>query len=296
MYGKYHIVKASSFYSAADAWTLSPDPGSGSPLQAAATTQTVNAQGQVVSTGQLVRMSPIYQVMRIPGETTQSFNLLDALVPVSTGSQIQTLSGFMVAGSDPGHYGQLQMFVTPRDNPVNGPAIVSAKIGATPTVSGQISLLNQNGSSVLLGNVLMIPVANALLYVQPLYVESSRNPFPVLQRVIAVYGNQPAAIGNSLSSALTQLFSAPVSGQPDDGRIVDHAVARRPRHCWPRPRSVHAVPGRPEGGQPRQLPDRHQLDGVVPPAGPGADRRPGGQHHDDHHHQPGQAAIAGLNS
>jgi hypothetical protein len=217
MYGKYHIVKASSFYSAADAWTLSPDPGSGSPLQAAATTQTVNAQGQVVSTGQLVRMSPIYQVMRIPGETAQSFNLLDALVPVSTGSQIQTLSGFMIAGSDPGHYGQLQMFVTPRDNPVNGPAIVAAKISATPQVSGQISLLNQNGSSVLLGNVLMIPVANALLYVQPLYVESSRNPFPVLQRVIAVYGNQPAAIGNSLSSALTQLFSAPVQASPTTG-------------------------------------------------------------------------------
>ena len=211
MYGKYHIVRAQSFYSAADAWTLSPDPGSGQPAQALATTQTVNAQGQVVSTGQLVRMSPIYQVMRIPGEAGQSFNLIDAFVPVSAGSQIQTLSGFMIAGSDPGHYGQLTMFVTPRDNPVNGPAIVAAKIDATPGVSGQISLLNQNGSSVLLGNVLMIPVANAILYIQPLYVESSRNAFPELQRVIAVYGNQPAAIGNSLSSALSTLFAAPVS-------------------------------------------------------------------------------------
>ena len=66
MYGKYHITRAASFYSAADAWTLSPDPGAGSPSQALATTQTVNAQGQVVSTGQLVRMSPIYQVMRDP--------------------------------------------------------------------------------------------------------------------------------------------------------------------------------------------------------------------------------------
>jgi len=217
MYGKYHIVKAANFYSAADAWTLSPDPGAGSPSQALATTQTVNAQGQVVSTGQLVRMSPIYQVMRIPGETTQSFNLIDALVPVSSGSQIQTLSGFMMAGSDPGHYGQLQMFVTPRDNPVNGPAIVAAKISATPGVSSQISLLNQNGSSVLLGNVLMIPVANAILYVQPVYVESSRNPVPLLQRVITVYGNQPAAIGNSLSASLTQLFSAPVQASPTTG-------------------------------------------------------------------------------
>jgi len=217
MYGKYHIVRAQSFYSAADAWTLSPDPGSGSPSQALQTLQTVNAQGQVVSTGQLVRMSPIYQVMRIPGEAGQSFNLIDAFVPVSAGSQIQTLSGFMIAGSDPGHYGQLNMFVTPRNNPVNGPAIVAAKIDATPTVSGQISLLNQNGSSVLLGNVLMIPVADALLYIQPLYVESSRNAFPELQRVIAVYGNQPAAIGNSLSAALSSLFSAPVTTTPAGG-------------------------------------------------------------------------------
>ena len=214
MYGKYHITRASSFYSAADAWTLSPSPGSGSPSQALATTQTVNAQGQVVSTGQLVRMSPIYQVLRIPGEAGQSFNLLDAFVPVSSGSQIQTLSGFMIAGSDPGHYGQLKMFVTPRDNPVNGPAIVAAKIDATPVVSSQISLLNQNGSSVLLGNVLMIPVSGAILYIQPVYVQSSRNPFPELQRVIAVYGNQPAAIGNTLSAALSSLFSAPVTTTP----------------------------------------------------------------------------------
>ena len=131
MYGQYHITRAASFYSAADAWTLSPDPGAGSPSTGSATTQTVNAQGQVVSTGQLVRMSPIYQVMRVPGQTTQSFNLLDAFVPVSSASQIQNLSGFMIAGSDPGHYGQLKMFVTPRDNPVNGPALVAAKIDAT---------------------------------------------------------------------------------------------------------------------------------------------------------------------
>ncbi len=211
MFGKYHIVKASNFYSAADAWTISPSPGAGSPSAALATTQTVNAVGQVVSTGQVVRMAPIYQELRIPGESQQSFNLIDALVPVSGGSQIQTLSGFMMAGSDPGHYGQLKMFVTPRANPVNGPAIVSAKIAATPTVSSAISLLNQNGSSVLLGQVLMIPVANALLYIQPLYVASSRNAFPELQRVIAVYGNSPAAIGNTLAQALTTLFQAPVS-------------------------------------------------------------------------------------
>ena len=209
-YGKYHITTAQSFYSAADAWTLSPSPGSGSPAQALATTLTTNAQGQQVSTGQLVRMAPIYQELRVPGQAQQSFSLLDAFVPVSGQSQIQTLSGFMIAGSDPGHYGQLQMFVTPRDQPVNGPALVAAQIDAQPTVSQQITLLNSNGSSALLGNVLMIPVADSLLYIQPLYVESSRNAFPELQRVIAVYGKQ-VQIASTLSGALSLVFQAPVS-------------------------------------------------------------------------------------
>ncbi len=215
-FGKYHITTAQSFYSAADAWTLSPSPGSGSPAQALATTLTTNAQGQQVSTGQLVRMAPIYQELRVPGQAQQSFSLLDAFVPVSGQSQIQTLSGFMIAGSDPGHYGQLQMFVTPRDQPVNGPAIVAAQIDATPTVSQQITLLNSNGSSALLGNVLMIPVADSLLYIQPLYVESSRNAFPELQRVIAVYGKQ-VQIAPTLSAALSLVFQAPVSTSTDTG-------------------------------------------------------------------------------
>ena len=210
MYGKYHITSAPNFYSAADAWTLSPSPGSGSPSQALATTQTTNAQGQLVSTGQLVRMAPVYQEMRVPGQTQQSFTLLDAFVPVSSQSQIQTLSGFMIAGSDPGQYGKLQMFITPRNQPVNGPAIVASEIDANQAISKQISLLNQNGSSVLLGNVLMIPVADSLLYIQPLYVASARNAIPEIQNIIAVYGNKPA-IGTTLADALTQVFQAPVS-------------------------------------------------------------------------------------
>jgi uncharacterized membrane protein (UPF0182 family) len=216
MYGRYHLTNAPAFYSAADAWTLSPSPGSGSPSAALATTQTTNAQGEVVSTGQLVRMSPIYQELRVPGQTQQSFTLLDAFVPVSAGSQIQTLAGFMIAGSDPGQYGKLEMFVTPGNQPVDGPSLVAARIDANQSISKEISLLNQEGSSVLLGNVLMIPVANSLVYIQPLYVESSRNAFPELQEVIAVYGNQ-AAYGDTLASALSQVFNAPVSTTPTTG-------------------------------------------------------------------------------
>jgi uncharacterized membrane protein (UPF0182 family) len=216
MYGKYHITSASSFYSAADAWQLSPSPGSGSPSQALPTTLTTNAQGQQVSTGQLVRMAPLYQELRIPGQTQQSFNLLDAFVPISGQSQIQTLSGFMMAGSDPGHYGQLEMFVTPRDSPVTGPAIVASQIDAAPGVSQAITFYDQSGSSVLLGNLLMIPVADSLLYIQPMYVQSSRNPIPVLTEVIAAYGKQ-VQIKQTLAGALQAVFGAPVSTSNNNG-------------------------------------------------------------------------------
>ena len=148
----------------------------------------------------------------------------------------------MMAGSDPGHYGQLEMFVTPRDNPSNGPAIVAAQIDATPKVSQQITLLNSNGSSALLGNVLMIPVADSLLYIQPLYVQSSRNAFPELQQVIAVYGKQVGASTARCDSALADVFNAPVSTTPggtgSTGAISPQVAIAAER----RPDPVPAVP------------------------------------------------------
>src|ERR1019366_9194203 len=106
------------------------------------------------------------------------------------------------------------------------------QIDATPAVSQQVSLLNQNGSSALLGNVLMIPIADSLLYIQPLYVQSSRNSFPELQGVIAVYGKQ-AALGTggtdnnaqeALQDALTQGVQAPESTTPGGGGTVSPQV------------------------------------------------------------------------
>ena len=218
-YGRYHITRPAAFYNATDAWNLSQTPGAGSPSAALAQTFTTNAQGQTVSTGQVARMAPLYQVLQVPGEQGLSFNLMDAFVPVSQGDQIQTLSAFMVAGSDPAEYGKLKVFVTPRGQAFDGPALIDARISATPDVSQEISLLNQNGSSVVLGNVLMIPVNQSMLYFRPLYVESSRNQLPVLKKVIAVYGGpggSQVAMGDSLEQALEAVFQAsvPLGGQP----------------------------------------------------------------------------------
>jgi len=216
-YGRYHIVTPSNFYSAGDAWNVSQNPGSGPPNVALATTFTTNAQGQSVSTGQIARMNALYQVLQIPGETSVSFNLINAYVPVSQGDTSQTLTAFMVAGCDPSNYGELKVFVTPRGQPVDGPALVDARILSTPDVSQQISLLNQNGSSVLLGNVLMEPVNQSMLYFRPLYVQSSRNAFPTLQDVIVVYsgqGGSQVVMKPTLQQALQAVFntSVPIGG------------------------------------------------------------------------------------
>lgn len=207
--GRYHITTPSAFYNATDAWHISQYPGAGSPSDTLATTVTTNAQGIVIGTGQIQRMAPIYQVLQVPGQSATSFNLMDAFVPVSSNDQIQTLSAFVVAGCDPGDYGQLTLFVTPRGEAFDGPALVDARIQANTTVSQEVSLLNQNGSQVLLGNVLMVPVGQSVLYFRPLYVQSARNPLPVLEKVIAVYGGSNGSVvgmGDNLAGALQAVF------------------------------------------------------------------------------------------
>jgi uncharacterized membrane protein (UPF0182 family) len=209
MYGRYHITNPVSFYNAGDAWELSQNPGAGSPSAALSVTAATNAQGQVVGPVKTTRMSPIYQVMAIPGQDKLSFNILEAYVPVSQNDVQQNLTAFMIGDSDPAHYGQLYSFVTPRGQQFDGPALIDARISATQSISQQISLLNQQGSQVVLGNVLMVPVDQSLVYIRPMYVSSSRNSLPELKNVIVVFGQQ-ATMSSTLSGALGQAFSAPV--------------------------------------------------------------------------------------
>ena len=153
-------------------------------------------------------------------------------------------------------------------------------------MSQQVTLLNSNGSSVLLGNVLMIPVADAILYVQPVYVESSRNPFPVLQRVITVYGNQPAhdraaTLSSALVAALrrSRFQTSPATGT-GTGTLSAQAEALL---AQAQTEYEQAQVGS-EVGQPRGLPERCQRPRVAARPGPDPDRGAGGldDHHDDH--------------
>jgi uncharacterized membrane protein (UPF0182 family) len=210
MYGRYHINDADGFYLRADEWDLSQDPGSGDPTVALKSDQTRDPKTGLLIASRTARMDPAYVLMRLPHEQQERFVILQPFVYHSEKDKQQNLSAFVTAKSDPGEdYGKLQAFVMPRDQQVDGPALVNARMLSTDAVSSAISLLGKTGSEVRVGNVLLLPIGNSLLYVRPLYVQAQNNRVPELRKVIVAAGNQ-VAMGDTLKDALTQIFgSAP---------------------------------------------------------------------------------------
>jgi hypothetical protein len=214
IYGRYHLVNPQSFYSASNAWQLSPTAGAGPQSQALLAQNTFNAQGQLISTTP-ARMAPQYQVYSLPGANPQDqvFNVSDGFVPASQTSNANSnqnfnLTAWMVGQMDPGHYGQLDVYETPQGT--SGPANADAEISANKTVSSDISLLDQHGSEVLLGETLMVPIGNSMVYLRPLYVSPTTNPQPQLQYVVAVLGKQ-VQIDTSLTAVLSDLLQTTVT-------------------------------------------------------------------------------------
>ena len=190
LFGRYHITSPSQFYTAGDAWIVTPTTGVGSPEQPLTFNYVLNAQGQVVS-GSYQPMTPVYQVMALPGQSTQTLTVTDAYVPAGGGgSDSQLLRGLMIGTSGPAHFGQLHVYETPPGASRIGPVYAESEIEQTTAISKTISLLNKEGSKVLLGNILPIPVGQSVLYVRPLYVVSKTVPQPQLKFVIAVLGQQ----------------------------------------------------------------------------------------------------------
>jgi uncharacterized membrane protein (UPF0182 family) len=219
IYGRYHLKSPSQFYSASNAWQLSPTAGAGPQSQSLQVQVTFNQQGQEVSSSPS-RMAPLYQVTALPGSSSQSqaFTVTDAYVPATqsntSGANNPNLSAFMVGTSDPGDYGQLTVYQTPQGT--TGPANADAYIQQNQTVSKDITLLNHDGSRVLLGNTLMVPVGQSIVYLRPLYVASSSIPQPQLTYVIGVLG-QKVVIKSTVAQTLSSLLHTAVSSGGTQG-------------------------------------------------------------------------------
>ncbi len=137
-------------------------------------------------------------------------------MPAGNSTTVQGLTAFMIATSDPDDYGQLHVYVTPRGTSVTGPVQADSEIQQNSQAAQITTLLDQHGSSVLLGNNLMVPLDQSVLYIRPLYVTSTSNPLPQLRYVIAVF-NQDVAIKPTLAEALSAVLGSNISTGPGSG-------------------------------------------------------------------------------
>jgi uncharacterized membrane protein (UPF0182 family) len=208
MFGRYHVTDVAEFYTQSVSWTVSPDPGSG-PLSSTSIGSTVtNANGQLVSS--FSPLAPQYIEAALPNSGQQGVNflLVTPFVPLSATGSSQNLSAFMAASSDPGTYGTLTLYQLPPGTSVDGPGLIANAIKSNAEISQELTLYNQQTSQVELGEVDMIPIDQTILYVQPVYVESTTARIPTLDDVVVVYNDKAYHSSNpSLDNALCQIVN-----------------------------------------------------------------------------------------
>jgi uncharacterized membrane protein (UPF0182 family) len=192
IYASYHLANPDDFYSRDDFWAL-PDDRSGE-LQR-------QEEGGGLTTAVSVKARPYYLLTTLPGSREPQFVLVMPFTPNGK----ENMVSYLAANSDPEDYGKLTLFNLDRARIVFGPTQVNARILANPTIAGELTLLSQRGSRVILGNLLTVPVERSLLYVQPIFVQgSAANSIPQLQRV-AVYYNNAVGYAPTLAEAVNQV-------------------------------------------------------------------------------------------
>lgn len=217
--GNYHVTEAGAFYSQQDAWMTPNDP--------------------VEGTGLGALQPPYYLTMQAPGEADSAFSIYSTFIPQSTGeSSRNVLTGYLIANADAGNkagtvgadYGKLTLLNLPRETVVPGPGQVQNNFNADSNVSSLLNILRQGSTRVLNGNLLTLPVAGGLLYVQPVYIESTgETSYPLLQKVLVAFGDQ-IAFEDTLDLALDALFGGDsgVSPQQDTDTTAEEPAVEAP--------------------------------------------------------------------
>lgn len=158
---------------------------------------------------QVLSMEPYYLIMKLPIATKEEFILLHPYTPMSR----PNLIAWLAARCDGKNYGKLLLYQFPKQKLIYGPDQIEALINQDPVISGQISLWNREGSKAIQGNLLVIPIEQSLLYVEPVYLEADKNSLPTLARVIVVYENK-IIMANSLQNALNAIFEPETQNNP----------------------------------------------------------------------------------
>ena len=179
MYSVYHMRDPQTFYNQEDKWTI-PN-------------EVFESDKQPVE--------PYYVIMRLPEEAKEQFLMMVPFAPATKNNMI----AWMAAKSDTPEYGDLIVYKFPKDKLIYGPMQIEARIDQDPGISSQLSLWNQKGSKVIRGNLLVIPIDDSILYVEPLYLKSEQSQIPELKRVIVAY-NERIAMESTLEDGLNAVF------------------------------------------------------------------------------------------
>ncbi|MCK9418647.1 MAG: UPF0182 family protein [Nitrospirae bacterium] len=148
-------------------------------------------------------MDPYYLITKLPGHQAEEFILLLPFTP----SKRDNLAAWMAARCDGENYGKVIVYTFPRDRLIFGPRQIDARIDQDAYISQQLTLWGQRGSDVIRGSLLIIPIEDSLIYVQPLYlVATDKGGLPELRRVIVAYGND-VVMEETLEAAIQHLFS-----------------------------------------------------------------------------------------
>ncbi|MBO3460636.1 UPF0182 family protein [Aetokthonos hydrillicola Thurmond2011] len=175
----YHMTEPQVFYNREDLWEVSNEIYGTKPQQ----------------------VKPYYLIMKLPNTQSEEFILLLPFKPV----QRANLIAWLAARSDGQEYGKLLLYEFPKQQLIYGTEQIEALINQDPAISQQISLWNHQGSKVIQGNLLVIPIERSLLYVEPLYLEAEKNSLPTLIRVVVAYNNQ-IVMAKTLDQALAAIF------------------------------------------------------------------------------------------
>src|SRR5262249_5650974 len=157
---------------------------------------------------------PLYQTMQLPDEKGQEFVLTRPFVPRGKENQ---LTAFMAARADPAHYGKLIVYNTPDNSTAPSPSRAGTLIESEQAISQQFTLLGQQGSDVLRGQVQLIPVGDSILYVRPIWVEGKgASPYPRFRFVAMAYGER-AVLAHNVDDAVNALFGGGSTTPPPEG-------------------------------------------------------------------------------
>jgi hypothetical protein len=209
VYLLYHMTDPEVFYNREDLWRFPTE----------------------VYEGNEQLMEPYYIIMRLPERETEEFILILPFVPVNRDNMIAWMAG----RSDGENYGDMLLYEFPKQQLVYGPSQIEARIDQNPDISQQLTLWSQEGSRVIRGDLLVIPIEESLLYVEPVYLRAEQGELPELRRVIVTHGEQ-VVMRETLEQSIAAIFGEPVTqptGEPagetpvigPEGRSLVDAIA-----------------------------------------------------------------------